>query len=716
MKVAIPREVKNHEYRVAITPSGVHELVKNGHEVYVEKDAGVGSSILNEDYVAAGARILDTADDVWGTGELILKVKEPIASEYDRMREGQTLFTYLHLAADEALTQELVKRKVTGIAYETVELPDRSLPLLAPMSEVAGRLAPQVGAATLMRAQGGRGILMGGVSGVYAAKVVVIGAGVSGMNAAAIALGMQAEVLLLDRNVARLRQADAIYQGHCQTVASNSYEVERAIMDADMVIGAVLVPGAKAPTLVTNEQVSRMKPGSVLVDISIDQGGCFEDSRPTTHADPTYPVHNSVFYCVANMPGAVPHTSTYALTNVTLPYAVELANRGWRDALRADTALALGLNTHDGRVTYGPVAEAHGMPARAAGRGPVLSAAAAPAAPTAPLERAVHGWLDHLRSSAASPTTPFVLPARPRALRGVPRRPRDRPTPRPSASRTSPLPGRPARGGRDASAAVGLVGRAHPGRGPRVPPVPGARGRDRHRPRRRRPPARPPQRLPKAISVPDVERLLSAASVGDTPASLRDRALLEVLYGAGARISEAVGLDVDDVELEDGRGGLLRLLGKGSKERVVPLGQLRPGGRRGVPGARPAHLRRRRRRRTPALFLNQRGGRLSRQSAWSAIGAAAARAGLERAGQPAHAAPLLRHAPARRRRGRPRGAGAARARLGHDHPDLHAWSPCSGCARSTPSPTPGPADTPAGGPCLEAVRAPRLGSTRSARG
>jgi alanine dehydrogenase len=362
VKVAIPREVKNHEYRVAITPSGVHELVKNGHEVYVETDAGVGSSIVNEDYVAAGATILDTAEDVWGTGDMILKVKEPIASEYDKMREGQTLFTYLHLAADQPLTQELVKRKVTGIAYETVELPDRSLPLLAPMSEVAGRLAPQVGAATLMRAQGGRGVLMGGVSGVYAAKVVVIGAGVSGMNAAAIALGMQAEVLLLDRNIARLRQADAIYQGHCQTVASNSYEVERAIMDADMVIGAVLVPGAKAPTLVTNEQVSRMKPGSVLVDISIDQGGCFEDSRPTTHTDPTYQVHDSVFYCVANMPGAVPHTSTYALTNVTLPYAVELANRGWREALRADPALALGLNTFDGEVTYGPVAEAHGMP------------------------------------------------------------------------------------------------------------------------------------------------------------------------------------------------------------------------------------------------------------------------------------------------------------------------------------------------------------------
>jgi alanine dehydrogenase len=361
VKVGIPREVKNNEYRVAITPSGVHELSRNGHEVYVETQAGAGSSISNEDFVAAGAKILDTAADVWATGDLILKVKEPVASEYDKMREGQTLFTYLHLAADRALTEELVMRKVTGIAYETVELPDRSLPLLAPMSEVAGRLAPQVGAATLMRAQGGRGVLMGGVSGVYAAKVVVIGAGVSGMNAAAIALGMQAEVLLLDRNVAKLRAADAIYQGHCQTVTSNAYEVERAIADADLVIGAVLVAGAKAPILVTNEQVSRMKPGSVLVDISIDQGGCFEDSHATTHADPTYKVHNSVFYCVANMPGAVPYTSTYALTNVTLPYAVELANHGWRDALRADPVLALGLNTHDGAVTYGPVAEAHGF-------------------------------------------------------------------------------------------------------------------------------------------------------------------------------------------------------------------------------------------------------------------------------------------------------------------------------------------------------------------
>src|SRR3954454_24173424 len=303
------------------------------------------------------------ADDVWQTGDLILKVKEPIEEEYGRMREGQTLFTYLHLAASKSCTDALLDRKVTGIAYETVELPDRSLPLLAPMSEVAGRLAPQVGAQTLMRAEGGRGVLMGGVSGVYAAKVVVIGAGVSGMNAAAIALGMQAEVLLLDRNIEKLRQVDRIYQGHVQTVASNAYEIERAVIDADMVIGAVLVPGAKAPMLVSNELVSRMKPGSVLVDISIDQGGCFEDSHPTTHADPTYKVHNSVFYCVANMPGAVPHTSTYALTNVTLLYAVALAHKGWQRACRDDDALALGLNTHDGHVTYGPVAEAHGMPA-----------------------------------------------------------------------------------------------------------------------------------------------------------------------------------------------------------------------------------------------------------------------------------------------------------------------------------------------------------------
>ncbi len=361
MKVGIPREIKNHEYRVAITPAGVMELVRHGHDVVIEHDAGAGSSIPDADYVAAGATILATADDVWGSAEMILKVKEPISDEYHRMREGQILFTYLHLAADKPLTEELARRRITAIAYETVELADGSLPLLAPMSEVAGRLAPQVGAQALMRAHGGRGVLMGGVSGVYAAKVVVIGAGVSGANAAAIALGMQAEVLLLDRNIARLRQMDAIYQGHMQTIASNAYEIERACLDADMVIGAVLVPGAKAPKLVTNDLVSRMKPGSVLVDIAIDQGGCFEDSHATTHAAPTYTVHDSVFYCVANMPGAVPNTSTYALTNVTLPYAVALADKGWRQALRDDDALALGLNVHDGQVTYAAVAEAFGM-------------------------------------------------------------------------------------------------------------------------------------------------------------------------------------------------------------------------------------------------------------------------------------------------------------------------------------------------------------------
>ncbi|TAM89173.1 MAG: alanine dehydrogenase [Jatrophihabitans sp.] len=363
MKVGVPREVKNNEFRVAITPAGVHELTRSGHQVVIERGAGVGSSIPDADYVAAGAQILATADDVWGSADMVLKVKEPIAEEYHRLRKDLLLFTYLHLAADRACTDALIDAGTTGIAYETVQLPDGSLPLLAPMSEVAGRLAPQVGSYHLMRQGGGRGVLMGGVPGVYAAKVVVIGAGVSGQNAAAIALGMQAEVILLDKNIARLRQMDAIYQGHCQTVASNAYEIERTLLDADLVIGAVLVPGAKAPKLVSNDLVSRMKPGSVLVDIAIDQGGCFEDSHPTTHAEPTYRVHDSVFYCVANMPGAVPNTSTHALTNVTLPYAVELANRGWREALRADPALALGLNTHQGQVTNAPVAEAHGYSA-----------------------------------------------------------------------------------------------------------------------------------------------------------------------------------------------------------------------------------------------------------------------------------------------------------------------------------------------------------------
>jgi alanine dehydrogenase len=364
MLVGVPTEVKNHEYRVAITPAGVHEFTRHGHSVLVESGAGLGSSITDREFSAAGATIVSDPDDVWGKAELVLKVKEPIAVEYDRMHEGQTLFTYLHLAANKDCTRALLNAHVTGIAYETVQLPNGSLPLLAPMSEVAGRLAPQVGAYHLMRQGGGRGTLMGGVSGVYAAKVVVIGAGVAGMNAAAIALGMQAEVLLLDNNIDKLREADRIYQGHLQTVASSAYEIERAVVDADLVIGAVLVPGAKAPTLISNDLVSRMRPGSVLVDIAIDQGGCFEDSRPTTHAEPTFRVHDSVLYCVANMPGAVPNTSTYALTNVTLPYALSLADRGWHDALKADPALALGLNTYDGSVTNAPVAGAHGVPAR----------------------------------------------------------------------------------------------------------------------------------------------------------------------------------------------------------------------------------------------------------------------------------------------------------------------------------------------------------------
>ncbi|HJR36804.1 MAG TPA: alanine dehydrogenase [Nocardioidaceae bacterium] len=361
MKVGVPKEVKNHEYRVALTPVGVHELTEHGHDVYVERDAGAGSLIADDEYAAAGATILETADDVWGTADLVLKVKEPVAEEYDRMREGQTLFTFLHLAADKALTEELIARKVTAIAYETVQLPSGSLPLLYPMSEVAGCLAPQVGAHALLKAQGGRGVLMGGVGGVANAKVVVIGAGVAGQNAANIALGMGADVTLLDTDLDKLRLSFWRYNNRVHGLASSKLAIQQQVLEADLVIGAVLIPGARAPKLVSNDLVSRMKPGSVLVDIAVDQGGCFEDTRPTTHADPTFDVHSSVFYCVANMPGAVPNTSTYALTNATLPYAVALADKGWQPALRDDRSLALGLNTHAGALTYAPVAEAHGL-------------------------------------------------------------------------------------------------------------------------------------------------------------------------------------------------------------------------------------------------------------------------------------------------------------------------------------------------------------------
>jgi alanine dehydrogenase len=363
MKVGVPKEVKNHEYRVAITPVGVHELTAHGHQVFVEKGAGLGSSIPDEEYAAAGAHLLDEADDVWAEAETVLKVKEPIAEEYHRLREGLTLFTYLHLAADQPLTEELLARKVTAIAYETVQLPSGGLPLLYPMSEVAGCLAPQVGAHALMKAQGGRGVLLGGVGGVAQAKVVIIGAGVSGQNAANIALGMGADVTLLDTDLDKLRMSFWRYNNRVHGLASSKLAIEEQVRQADLVIGSVLIPGAKAPKLVSNDLVKEMKAGSVLVDIAIDQGGCFEDSHPTTHADPTYSVHESIFYCVANMPGAVPNTSTYALTNTTLPYTVALADKGWKQACLDDHSLALGLNTHAGMLTNAPVGEATGIAA-----------------------------------------------------------------------------------------------------------------------------------------------------------------------------------------------------------------------------------------------------------------------------------------------------------------------------------------------------------------
>jgi alanine dehydrogenase len=362
MRVGIPKEVKVHEYRVAITPIGVHELVAHGHEVFVESGAGVGSSIDDGEYAAAGAKLMDAADEVWGSADLVLKVKEPIAEEYHRLRDGLVLFTYLHLAADKTLTQELLTSGTTGIAYETVQLPSGGLPLLYPMSEVAGCLAPQVGAHALMKAQGGRGVLMGGVGGVANAKVVILGAGVSGQNAANIALGMGADVTLLDTDLDKLRMSFWRYNNRVHGLASSRLAIEQQVTEADLVIGAVLIPGAAAPKLVSNELVSRMKPGSVLVDIAVDQGGCFEDTHPTTHADPTFSVHGSTFYCVANMPGAVPNTSTYALTNATLPYLMALAEKGWAQACRDDRSLALGINTHGGRLTNAAVGAATGLP------------------------------------------------------------------------------------------------------------------------------------------------------------------------------------------------------------------------------------------------------------------------------------------------------------------------------------------------------------------
>ena len=359
MIVGVPKEIKVHESRVAITPEGVSEFVAAGHSVIIEDGAGVGSSLTNEDFIAAGAKIVTDADAVWSSAELILKVKEPIAVEYPKMRREQTIFTYLHLAASKPCTDALIASETTAIAYETVEV-NGSLPLLAPMSEVAGRLATQVGATALQRPNGGRGVLLGGVPGVSPGRVVVIGGGVSGLNAAVIAIGMGADVTVIDRSINRLAYIDTIYGGRIKTLVASAHAIEREVRMADLVIGAVLVHGAKAPQLVSNALVKSMKSGSVLVDIAIDQGGCFEDSRPTTHAEPTYMVHNSVFYCVANMPGAVPVTSTYALTNATLPYALSIAHFGWKEACAKDKSLAKGLNVHNGKIYYAAVAEAHG--------------------------------------------------------------------------------------------------------------------------------------------------------------------------------------------------------------------------------------------------------------------------------------------------------------------------------------------------------------------
>ena len=361
MIVGVPKEVKDNEFRVALTPEGARELTEAGHRVLVQDHAGDGSNIPQERYTRAGADVAPTAEQVWAESDLILKVKEPVPQEYELLREEQILFTYLHLAASKELTQAMIDRKVHGVAYETVQLPDGRLPLLAPMSEVAGRMAPHVGARLLEKEYGGRGILMGGVSGVRPAKVLVLGAGMAGSNAAWIAAGMEAEVVVLDKSLDKLRYIDQIHKGRIMTLMSDRLTLEQRVRETDVVIGTVLIPGARAPKLVTRKMVASMRPGSVIIDIAIDQGGCVETARMTTHSNPTYIEEGVVHYCVGNMPGAVPNTSTYALTNVTLPYALAIAERGLEEALRADPALAPGLNTYGGTLTNGPVAEAHDL-------------------------------------------------------------------------------------------------------------------------------------------------------------------------------------------------------------------------------------------------------------------------------------------------------------------------------------------------------------------
>jgi alanine dehydrogenase len=359
--IGLPKEIKDNEYRVGLTPAGVRALTDAGHKVVVEREAGAGSGFDNELYERAGAQLLDSPDDIWAEGDMIVKVKEPIAPEYPRMREGQLLFTYLHLAPDAELTKQLLERKVTGVAYETITDRRGTLPLLTPMSEVAGRMAIQVGATYLEKMNGGRGILLGGVPGVPAARVVIIGGGVVGTNAAKIAVGMGAHVTIIDNNLDRLRELDDIFLSKISTLASSAYMIHDAVSQADLIVGAVLVPGAAAPKLVTRGMLKDVPNGAVIVDVAVDQGGCIETTHPTTHSNPTYYVEEVLHYCVANMPGAVPRTSTFALTNATLPYALKLANRGFLDAVMRDPGLKEGVNTYAGRLTYEAVATAQGL-------------------------------------------------------------------------------------------------------------------------------------------------------------------------------------------------------------------------------------------------------------------------------------------------------------------------------------------------------------------
>jgi alanine dehydrogenase len=361
MIIGLPKEIKDNEYRVGLTPAGVKTLSDAGHAVIIETEAGEGSGISDEEYRGAHGRIVETADEVWARADMVVKVKEPVGPEYDRLREGQLLFTYLHLAPDPALTQVLLKRKVTGIAYETITNAEGHLPLLTPMSEVAGRMALQVGAHYLQKPEGGRGVLMGGVPGVLPAKVIIVGGGVVGINATKMAVGLGANVVVLDTNLDRLRYLDDVFGSRIKTLVSNPYNVQEACNSADLVVGAVLIPGASAPKLVTRSMLKTMQKGAVIVDVAVDQGGCIETTRPTTHSNPTFYVDDVLHYCVANMPGAVPRTSTFALTNATLPFAVKLANKGFVDAIRADPHLKNGVNTYQGHITYRAVAESQGL-------------------------------------------------------------------------------------------------------------------------------------------------------------------------------------------------------------------------------------------------------------------------------------------------------------------------------------------------------------------